>query len=208
MEELISNNQVTIAGEIVSDFKYSHELFGEKFYMAKVAIIRWSGFCDNIPIMLSEHLVNLEDEYIGKFIMTTGQFRSYVNHEVTKGKLLLYVFAKSFDVISMEEGACNQIMLDGYLCKNPIFRRTPTGKEITEMLVAVNRPFNKSDYIPCICWNRNARFARRLSVGNHIQLYGRIQSREYIKRISEDEIERHTAYEVSANKIILQGEEA
>ncbi len=202
-DKILENNQVSIVGEIISDFQYSHEVYGEGFYMVEVAVSRLSNFSDYIPLMISERLIDTSQSYIGQKVYVTGQFRSYNRHEELKNRLVLSVFVREIEFIEeeTEEMKSNQILLDGYICKNPIYRKTPLGREIADLLVAVNRSYGKSDYIPCICWGRNARFAARFEVGVHVQIWGRIQSREYVKRLNEDEVEKRTAYEVSVSKI-------
>ena len=153
--------------------------------------------------MISERLIDVTQDYTGEFLMVTGQFRSYNRHEEQKNRLVLSVFAREAEFIDEEpDGAkTNTILLDGYICKLPVYRKTPLGREIADLLLAVNRPYGKSDYIPCICWGRNARFASAFRVGEHVQLIGRIQSREYMKKLSETETEKRTAYEVSVSKL-------
>ena len=202
-DKILENNQVSIVGEIISDFQYSHEVYGEGFYIVEVAVSRLSNFSDYIPLMISERLIDTSQSYIGQKVYVTGQFRSYNRHEELKNRLVLSVFVREIEFIEeeTEEMKSNQILLDGYICKDPIYRKTPLGREIADLLVAVNRSYGKSDYIPCICWGRNARFAARFEVGVHVQIWGRIQSREYVKRLNEDEVEKRTAYEVSVSKI-------
>lgn len=202
-DKILENNQVSIVGEIISDFQYSHEVYGEGFYMVEVAVSRLSNFSDYIPLMISERLIDTSQSYIGQKVYVTGQFRSYNRHEELKNRLVLSVFVREIEFIEeeTEEMKSNQILLDGYICKDPIYRKTPLGREIADLLVAVNRSYGKSDYIPCICWGRNARFAARFEVGVPVQIWGRIQSREYVKRLNEDEVEKRTAYEVSVSKI-------
>ncbi len=202
-DKILENNQVSIVGEIISDFQYSHEVYGEGFYMVEVAVSRLSNFSDYIPLMISERLIDTSQSYIGQKVYVTGQFRSYNRHEELKNRLVLSVFVREIEFIEeeTEEMKSNQILLDGYICKDPIYRKTPLGREIADLLVAVNRSYGKSDYIPCICWGRNARFAARFEVGVHVQIWGRIQSREYVKRLNEDEVEKRPAYEVSVSKI-------
>ena len=202
-DKILENNQVSIVGEIISDFQYSHEVYGEGFYMVEVAVSRLSNFSDYIRLMISERLIDTSQSYIGQKVYVTGQFRSYNRHEELKNRLVLSVFVREIEFIEeeTEEMKSNQILLDGYICKDPIYRKTPLGREIADLLVAVNRSYGKSDYIPCICWGRNARFAARFEVGVHVQIWGRIQSREYVKRLNEDEVEKRTAYEVSVSKI-------
>lgn len=209
-DKVIENNQVTIMGEIVSDFSYSHEIFGEGFYMVDVKVQRLSDSSDILPLMISERLIDVTADYKGCFVEVNGQFRSYNRHEERKNKLVLSVFAREiFFVDEVEESAkTNQIYLDGYLCKEPIYRKTPLGREIADLLIAVNRPYGKSDYIPCICWGRNARYASNFKVGERCGIWGRIQSRDYVKKIDEEHAERKVAYEVSVSKLeIYDGEE-
>ena len=202
-DKIIENNQVTIMGEIVSTFTFSHEVFGEGFYMVDVSVRRLSNSVDTIPVMISERLIDVEQDYRGEFLMVSGQFRSYNRHDEQKNRLVLSVFAREVSFIEEElDGAkTNNILLDGYICKLPIYRKTPLGREIADLLLAVNRPYGKSDYIPCICWGSNARFASAFEVGEHVQVLGRIQSREYVKKLSETETEKRTAYEVSVSKL-------
>ncbi len=202
-DKVIENNQVTMMGEIVSPFSFSHAIFGEGFYMVDVSVRRLSNSVDTIPVMISERLIDVECDYRGEFLMVSGQFRSYNRHDEQKNRLVLSVFAREVSFIEEElDGAkTNNILLDGYICKLPIYRKTPLGREIADLLLAVNRPYGKSDYIPCICWGRNARFASAFEVGEHVQVLGRIQSREYVKKLSETETEKRTAYEVSVSKL-------
>ena len=209
-DKVFDNNQVSIVGEITSDFKFSHEVFGEGFYLVDVLVSRLSNSSDIIPIMVSERLINVKDDYKGRIVEVLGQFRSYNRHEESKNRLVLSVFAREIRVVEeMEEENLkpNYIFLDGYVCKVPIYRKTPLGREIADLLLAVNRPYGKSDYIPCICWGRNARFAENFNVGGHIQVWGRIQSREYQKKIGENEFEKRIAYEVSVSKLEYLEEE-
>ena len=202
-DKIFENNQVTITGEIVSEFQYSHEVFGEGFYMVEVSVNRLSNFADTIPMMVSERLIDTQQSYIGRYIRVDGQFRSYNRHEEKRNRLVLSVFVRELEFVDeVPEGdKSNQIFLDGYICKEPIYRKTPLGREIADLLMAVNRPYGKSDYIPCICWGRNARFASAFEVGEHVQIFGRIQSRTYIKKLTETESQERTAYEVSVSKL-------
>lgn len=198
----IENNKVTISGEIVSGFNFSHELYGENFYIVNVRIRRFSDTCDIIPVMVSNRMIDTDKDYTGEFVSVTGQFRSYNKQDGERKLLILSVFARDFDLIEIEEcDNSNVIELDGFVCKEPKYRETPLGREITDMLLAVNRPYGKSDYIPCICWGRNARFAGNLEVGTRIKVSGRIQSRDYIKRYADSHEEERTAYEVSVSKL-------
>lgn len=201
-DKMFENNQVTIIGEIVSDFQYSHEVYGEGFYMVEVSVRRLSDFVDYIPVMVSERLIDVDGDYLGQEVYISGQFRSFNRHEEKKNRLVLSVFARDLEIIGEEEEEPeNQIFLDGYICKEPIYRKTPLGREIADLLVAVNRPYGKSDYIPCISWGRNARFASGFTVGTRVMIWGRVQSREYTKKLSETECEKRIAYEVSVSKL-------
>ena len=190
-------------GEIVSDFRYSHEVYGEGFYVVDVAVNRLSNFMDYIPLMISERLIDVNQSYIGQTIYVLGQFRSFNRHEERKNRLVLSVFVRELELLGEipEDIKTNQIFLDGYICKEPIYRKTPLGREIADLLIAVNRSYGKSDYIPCICWGRNARYASTFEVGEHVQIIGRIQSREYVKKITETETQKRIAYEVSVSKL-------
>ena len=212
LDKVIENNRVCIIGEIVSEFTFSHEVFGEGFYIANVSVNRLSDMVDVIPLMISERLIDVTKDYRGMKIEVAGQFRSYNRHEGTKNKLVLSIFVRELrfleeDEMPEEQSKSNQIFLDGYVCKPPIYRKTPLGREIADVLVAVNRPYGKSDYIPCIARGRNARFAGGLEVGSHLQVSGRVQSREYTKKVGEEEVERRVAYEVSVSKIDLVEDE-
>lgn len=202
-DKIIENNQVTIMGQVASEFEFSHEVFGEGFYIVEVLVKRLSNSCDRIPLMVSERLIDVTQDYTGEYIMASGQFRSYNRHEEQKNRLVLSVFVREISFMEEEPDGSktNSILLDGYICKEPIYRKTPLGREIADLLLAVNRPYGKSDYIPCICWGRNARYASGFEVGEHVQVLGRIQSREYVKKLSETETEKRVAYEVSVSKL-------
>lgn len=202
-DKIIENNQVTIMGKVATEFSFSHEVFGEGFYMVEVEVKRLSNSEDRIPLMISERLIDVTQDYTGEYIMVHGQFRSYNRHEEQKNRLVLSVFVREISFMEEEPDGTktNSIWLDGYICKEPIYRKTPLGREIADLLLAVNRPYGKSDYIPCICWGRNARYASGFEVGEHVQLLGRIQSREYVKRISDTETEKRIAFEVSVSKL-------
>lgn len=209
-EKFMENNQVRIEGEVVSGFAYSHEIFGEGFYMVDVRVTRLSDICDTIPVMVSEKLVDVSSDYTGQLVLVDGQFRSYNRHEERRNRLVLSVFAREVCFVDrLEESArTNQIFLDGYICKEPVYRKTPLGREIADVLLAVNRPYGKSDYIPCICWGRNARYASHFKVGERCMVWGRIQSREYLKKLDEGNMEKRTAFEVSVSRLQLEAEAA
>ena len=200
MNNLQENNKVFICGEILTDAEFSHEVYGEGFYEMSVLVKRLSGQGDILPITISERLINEENLKKGVIICAIGQFRSYNKLVDGKSKLMLTVFVREI-LQNVNVKNPNAIVLSGYICKPPVYRTTPFNREIADILIAVNRSYNKSDYIPCIAWGRNARFAKNLEVGERIAIAGRIQSREYQKRISDDEIKIMTAYEVSVPKL-------
>lgn len=206
METTKTNNQVTIKGNVLYDFKLDHETRDMKFYKTELEINRFSGVTDRVPLIVSDRLlkdklpekVNIK----GQSIKVYGYFRSFNYHENNNHHLVLYVYAQDIEVdLSNEEVYENNIHLDGYICKKSLYRETPLGREITDLLIAVNHTCGKSDYIPCVCWGGTARYADTLEVGQHLKLDGRIQSREYQKRLSETEIETRVAYEVSVGKL-------
>lgn len=203
------NNKATIFGEVSSGFNYSHETAGENFYMVDVRVKRLSGIFDIIPIMISERLINPNADLRGFFIEVKGQFRSFNKHVNDKHSLLLFLFAN--EVFSANEkdtnGYENRIYLLGYICKPVVYRTTPLGRNIADILVATNRQYNKSDYIPCICWGRNARFISQFPVGTKVEIEGRAQSREYLKKYEDGSTETKVAYEVSVSRIDIVGRE-
>ena len=194
------NNRVYIAGEIVSDATFSHEVYGEGFYEFFIRVMRLSGQADILPITLSERLIQGGMLCKGKSICALGQFRSYNKIENGRSRLMLTVFIREL-LEELPDKNPNSILLSGYICKPPIYRTTPFNREIADLLVAVNRAYNKSDYIPCIAWGRNARFVKNLAVGDKIAISGRIQSREYQKKLTDTEMKVMTAYEVSVSKL-------
>ena len=208
MDNNISNNQAVIIGEIDSDFLLSHEIYAEKFYTCTVRVPRLSGIADNIRVMVSERLLLGGNFGIGDTVVVTGQFRSYNSYEEGGNRLVLTVFAKDISLYEGEDNKNpNSLYLNGFICKPPIYRTTPFGREITDLLLAVNRSYNKSDYIPIIAWGRNARFAKSLGVGDNIKIWGRIQSRTYQKRLDDENTIEKTAYEVSINRMELAAAE-
>ena len=200
-EKVIENNKVVVIGEVISDF--SHEVFGEGFYLTEILVNRLSDQVDVIPLMVSERLMDINADYKGLTVKVNGQFRSYNRHEGMRNRLVLSVFVREVEFVEefTDYTKTNQIFLDGYICKEPIYRKTPLGREIADLLVAVNRPYGKSDYIPCIAWGRNARYASSFDVGGRVKIWGRVQSREYVKKIDEVDSEKRVAYEVSVSKL-------
>ena len=200
-DNVISNNIVTICGTLENKPRFSHEMYGEAFYNGTLIVPRLSDACDYLPITISERLIIGVNMEAGTELILEGQLRSYNKYVEGSNKLILTVFTRNISLPDGEIKNPNQIYLDGYICKEPVYRTTPFGREITDMLIAVNRPYNKSDYIPSIAWGRNARYSEKLSVGDRIKVWGRIQSRDYQKRISEEETITRTAYEVSISKM-------
>ena len=210
MMNVLNNNIVSLYGRIISKLEIEYELFGEKFLNTKLAVLRQSGYVDYIPVIISERICKPGIDYVGKTVLINGQFRSFNKTEGGRRRLILYVFTKECKLTDEIEGheKNNHIFLDGHICKEPVYRETPLGREITDLLIAVNRSYGKSDYIPCICWGRNAKFADSLETGTHLEVQGRIQSREYFKQLSDGYSERRTAYEVSISKMeVIEGEE-
>ena len=208
----LENNYLTLVGKVTGEKRFSHEIYGERFYVFNLSIPRLSGNADIIPITVSERLINEEMLQEGKKLLLKGQFRSYNSYENEKNKLILTVFAK--DVVEVKEEAeseenemvkkdtiTNEVVLIGYICKKPIYRQTPFGREIADLLLAVNRAYNKSDYIPSIAWGRNARFCQNLEVGTRVKIVGRVQSRTYEKKLEDGTAETRVAYEVSIGSL-------
>lgn len=200
-EKLKENNQVLMRGVISAGFTFSHQVLGEGFYMTEIQVKRLSDAEDRIPVMVSERLVDVTQDPVGEYVEIRGQFRSYNKHEEDHNRLILSLFAREISYANKEEEPdhLNKILLDGYICKPPVYRKTPFGREIADVLLAVNRAYDKSDYIPCICWGRNARYASSFEVGRHLQMEGRIQSRKYVRKLDEENTEKRVAYEVSVS---------
>ena len=204
---MLDNNKVTISGEIAREFEYNHEVYGEKFYTSTLEVRRESGYVDKVPIEVSDRLVSVNDTWTGNFVRIKGEFRSYNQHGEGKSRLILFVFARDIEVLDGRIDS-NEIILNGFICKEPTYRKTPLGREISEILIAANRAYGKSDYIPCIAWGRNARFTSGLEIGKEIKICGRIQSREYLKRYKDGIEETRTEYEVSVCRIYLLEDDA
>ena len=199
---LMENNKVILLGRVVEEPKLSHEVYGEKFYQFVLEVKRLSGSLDLIPVIFSERLLVLESLKIGTIVKLNGQFRSYNNPEAGKSRLVLMVFAREVILTeASEEENQNEIYLEGFVCKKPNYRQTPFGREISDLLVAVNRAYNKSDYIPCIAWGRNAKYCESFEVGDKIKVYGRVQSREYEKKNEDGTVNKRVAYEISVSKL-------
>lgn len=200
--ELLQNNNVELWGKIVSEPTYSHTVIDEKFYEFNIEVPRLSDSSDIIPITISEKLFTKDSIKLNDIIALSGQFRSYNKLIDGKSKLMLTVFVRELKEVDTTKNP-NIIQLKGFLCKQPIFRTTPFKREISDILLAVNRAYNKSDYIPCIAWGRNAKFVKDLPVGTKLNIEGRIQSRDYQKKLSEEEIVNKTAYEISISNISI-----
>ncbi len=206
--KVFENNVSTVIGIPCSDLEFSHEVYGEGFYVFRMKIPRLSNYDDVLPITISERLIVNLNFHEDKIFKVEGQLRSYNKVIDGSNRLILTIFARDIVEEKLENVTNpNQIFLDGYICKKPIYRTTPFGREITDMLVAVNRPYRKSDYIPCIAWGRNARFSQKMKVGDRIKVWGRIQSREYQKKLDEENVLKKIAYEVSISKMNVLPEE-
>lgn len=206
VDKIIDTNVVNVVGKVVGEKRFSHEMYGEKFYNFDLEVPRLSDSIDILPITISERLIFNIDINPSQYVIIEGQLRSYNRYVESSNKLVLTIFVRTIHVPGEDElneamRNPNEIYLDGYICKKPIYRTTPFGREITDLLIAVNRPYNKSDYIPCIAWGRNARFCENLLVGDHIKIWGRIQSREYQKKLPSGETETKIAFEVSISKL-------
>ena len=213
------NNHLTLVGRVTSEKRFSHEIYGESFYIFDLEVPRLSGNADIIPITVSERLITDELVAIGKKLLVKGQFRSYNSYENEKNKLILTVFAK--DIMEVEENeeekqdevqylkdnVSNEVILTGFICKKPIYRQTPFGREIADLLLAVNRAYNKSDYIPAIAWGRNARFCQNIEVGTEVRITGRVQSRNYEKKYEDGTVVTKTAYEISIGSLEVINQE-
>lgn len=205
-ETLRETNQVSIVGEIVTPFEFNHEVCGEKFYKFSIKADRLSGSFDVLPVLVSDRIVDVSQDMTGRKVKVGGRLHTHRLHEGEKSSLLITVFACDFAIADDEEEFFNTnvVFLDGYICKKPIYRTTPSGREITDFILAVNRPFGKASYIPCIAWGRNARFVDRFEIGQRLAVSGRFQSREYKKRLDDEHIETRTAYEVSVSQILVE----
>ena len=205
----LENNHLVLIGKVCSEKTFSHEIYGEKFYIFDLEVPRLSKAVDVIPITVSERLITNIDIEVGKELAIEGQFRSYNSYENEKNRLILTVFAKDISEVEDEEPSeeeekkkvSNEVTLIGYVCKKPIYRQTPFDREIADILLAVNRAYNKSDYIPCIAWGRNARFCQNIEVGTEVKILGRVQSRKYEKKFEDGTSETRVAYEVSISSM-------
>ena len=218
----LENNYLTLVGKVTSEKQFSHEIYGERFYSFDLSVPRLSGNADIIPVTVSERLITDEMMQIGTKLLIKVLFRYYNSYENEKNRLILTVFAKDIEKLEEEvpktevneegeevqvndfvkkETVTNEVVLVGYICKKPIYRQTPFGREIADLLLAVNRAYNKSDYIPSIAWGRNARFCQNLEVGTEVKIVGRIQSRNYEKKYEDGTIVKKVAYEVSVGSL-------
>ena len=205
----LENNHLVLVGKVTSDKRFSHEIYGEKFYIFELEVPRLSGNADIIPITISERLLEADNLAIDTKVIVEGQFRSYNSYQNERNKLVLTVFAKDVkfvenqdeEIQASKDFVSNEVVLNGYICKKPIYRQTPFGREIADLLLAVNRAYNKSDYIPCIAWGRNARFCENIEVGTEVKIVGRVQSRAYEKKYEDGTSETKIAYEVSISSL-------
>ena len=205
---LMECNKVLLFGKVVSEPQFSHEVFGENFYEFSIEVKRLSESSDIIPVIFSERLLNIEEIRNGISVQINGQYRSYNNQTSGKSKLVLMVFAREIEITEeMTIDNANEIFLEGFVCKKPNYRKTPFGREISDLLIAVNRAYNKSDYIPCIAWGRNAKYCESFNVGDRIKVAGRVQSRKYEKKFEDGNVEEKVAYEISVSKLELVKDE-
>ena len=197
------NNSITVLGLVTEEPVFNHEVFGEKFFKMMISIDRVSGAVDTLPVLISERIIDMKELKTGACVMIAGRIRSYNEHIGERSKLILAILTEIIEVYENETELPfnNDVVLRGFICKEPNYRVTPLGREITDVLIAVNRAYGKSDYIPCITWGRTAKFVGHLPIGTHIEVTGRFQSREYTKKISDNEIETRIAYEVSVSRI-------
>lgn len=203
---MIENNKIELCGVIASTPELNHKNYGENFYGFRLSCSRKSTEKDMLPIIVSDRLVEIKDLQVGKKISVRGQVRTFNKHiSDDKRKLLIMVFARDVREVEEESESApefnNNVKLSGYICKPPVYRVTPKGREIADVLIAVNRMYGKADYIPCITWGRNARYAGNLDVGTRIDVEGRLQSREYTKKLDDGTEEIRTAYEISVSRI-------
>ena len=208
--ESFENNVIKMGGVVASELELSHEIYGEKFYKFYIEIDRLSGQQDKIPVIISERLIDVNDFNIGKLILLEGQYRSYNKvDENNRSRLILSVFVKDINQIDVSEDVktINELTISGVVCKKPIYRKTPLGRDISDILLAVNRSYNKSDYIPCIIWGRNAKYCEHLEIGTSVKVVGRVQSREYEKKHDDGTTEKRVAYEVSVSKFEIINKE-
>ena len=211
----LENNHLVLVGKVTSEKRFSHEIYGEKFYVFDLEVARLSDTTDIIPVTASERILNDELISLGNRIVIKGQFRSYNSYEGERSRLILTVFAKDIvyetDLPEEEQEelrkTSNKVVLSGYICKKPIYRQTPFGREIADILLAVNRAYNKSDYIPSIAWGRNARYCKNLLTGTEVKVVGRVQSRNYEKKHEDGTIENRVAYEVSIGSLEIVSED-
>lgn len=207
-DHLVQNNEVTVVGKVIGDMSFSHKVYGEGFYTFDIEVPRLSDSVDKLPVTISERLLPEVGELLGETVEILGQFRSYNQYDDGRNRLILTIFVLELKIVEEAEisRSKNNIFLNGFVCKNPVYRTTPFGREITDLLVAVNRSYHKSDYIPCISWGRNARYAQHLKTGDNIMLWGRIQSRTYQKKMENGETIARVAYEMSVSKMELVDE--
>lgn len=201
---MFESNFVTIIGNIAGGFEFDHEFLGEKFYKTYILCERTSGNKDVLPVVVSERICDVKENLCGRRVLANGSIRTYNTHDDLKSQLIIYLFASVFDTsgeIELGSEDVNEVFLDGFICKSPIYRKTPLRRDISDVVLAVNRPYGKSDYIPCIVWGRNAIWIENLPIGSRIKLSGRFQSREYSKKNQDGTTVEKMAYEVSVIRL-------
>lgn len=197
-------SSVRLSGRVLNEPVFNHKTYGEAFYMIVLGIFRRSGYEDKIRLIVSEKILRGRSPRKSELLEVSGQIRTYNRETEGRSKLEVTVFVREM-AYRKEAGFEyeNSVSIEGFICKAPIRRTSPLGREICDLMIAVNRMYNKSDYIPCIAWGRNASYCESLNVGDKVYIEGRIQSREYRKYTEDGQQEIRTAYEVSAVKAEL-----
>lgn len=197
MEQMLDENRAVLTGTVLAGPEFSHKTYGESFYIITLGVTRKSGYEDCVPLMMSEKLMCGCDITAGEMITVEGQIRTYNRQYDGRNHLMIVIFAKSWEYVNADSEMENNVLLEGFVCKETVRRTSPLGRELCDIMLAVNRMYNKSDYIPCIAWGRNAIFAGELNVGDKIYIEGRLQSRKYRKYDENGMPMEKTAYEVS-----------
>ena len=197
-----NENAGRFVGCVLSEPVFSHENHGEDYFRIMLQIARLSGSADTLPLLVSRTQLEQTPVFAGERLAAEGEVRSFNNRSGVGSKLVLTVFVRTLRSAQADEPDCNRLTLQGTLCRAPIYRRTPLGREICDLTLAVNRRYGRADYLPCICWGTVARNCAERAVGDELRLEGRFQSRSYVKKLGEQSVSR-TAYEVSAMSVQL-----
>ena len=188
-------NQIIVRGSLTALPRFSHENHGKRFFRFSLEVPRLSGNVDILPVVAEEKILNQMDLSGGEMLTVIGQIRSHNTRQEGVRRLLVFIFAA--DMIAEDAEPMNDVMIEGPLCREPVYRRTPLGREICDAMIAVPRAFNRADYLPCILWGRTAQDISRCHTRDRVRITGRLQSRVYTKLTDDGPIER-TAYEISA----------